>query len=92
MQIKFDIEKGPILEGPAFIVTPAGYGWVIEEKLAPEWSVVVQFSCRQDGKTHWAVVATEIDGDVAVDRGIDPTPAVDAAIEAAINAQLARIS
>jgi hypothetical protein len=62
-----------------------GYGWVIEPDGTPgggEWAIVVQCTARQDGRTSWAVLLTEVDNNARHMGGLSPTSKAAADIRA----------
>lgn len=48
-------------------VTQQAYGWSISEL---EWELDLRITSRQDGRTSWGVILTEVDGEVKVKTGL----------------------
>ncbi len=70
-----DVTDEPGIRHPGLRVQGTDYGWVLSDADGlSEFQITVQFSCRQDGRTAWAVVLTMIDGDVTVCSGKCATP------------------
>lgn len=66
-------------------IAEAGYGWVIEDDANfSEWAFVVQFTCRQDGRTSWTVVLTDVDGVSRVKQALSRTVDAASAIASAV--------
>ena len=51
-------------------LTEFNYGWTIE---SAEWQLDIRFTSRQDFRTSWAVIFTDVDGLVKMKSGLSPT-------------------
>ncbi len=51
-------------------LTESEYGWTISSL---EWQLDIRFTHRQDSHTSWAVLLTEVDGEVTIKSGLSPT-------------------
>lgn len=59
----------PKVEGPdRMTANPAGYGFVVTDD-SGEWALVVQFTSRQDGKTAYGMLLTQVDDSVKFRSG-----------------------
>jgi len=66
-------------------VIPTLYGWTIQPSYA-EWELTIQYTTRQDGKTFWAVVLTEVDSRVQIQSGeaVSGDPALESMCKAIV--------
>lgn len=47
------------------------YGWTVRPNHG-EWEMTIKWTSRQDGKTVWAIMLAEVDGDVKIVKGLCP--------------------
>ena len=71
IQLIFSLTAGGNLSAsspdPEVSVSDIPYGCVVSDY---EWSLVIQFTGRQDGRVAWTAVLTEIDGDSQASSGL----------------------
>ncbi len=70
---------------PTLRVTPAGYGFVIEDPSNGEWAAVLQWTSRQDGRTAWHLTLTQCDDIVRTKAGLTRFAHVPTHIAAALH-------
>jgi hypothetical protein len=59
-------------EGRELALMAEPYGWTLVDKTY-EWAITCRWTARQDGKTAWMVCMAEVDGEVRVEQGLDPS-------------------
>jgi len=91
LSVLFDMEVSPgvsavFLTGTDTVkVVPLLFGWSFQPSYG-EWELIIQYTTRQDGKTFWAVVLTEVDSRVQIQSGeaVSGDPALESMCKAIV--------